>query len=128
MTYSKGFRSPMRTTCMNGCKSYNCLEGKQREICSLFSFVLYVFERGFRISPKSTEGNGRLKPGKLINLIGHIWNFIRQFQYHYFDVQKHKFIQRWASLYAHPVENIQEDVRVHRRSHCSIVSNNFCLM
>ena len=44
-----------------------------------------------RKSPISTGKNGRLKPGKLLKLIGHIGDKKRQFQYHCFDIQAGRF-------------------------------------
>ena len=45
-----------------------------------FHSFLQVFERGFlQKSHISTGRNDQLKPGKLLNLIGLIWNKTRQF-------------------------------------------------
>ena len=52
---------------------------KRNLACCFYSF-LEVFEWGFlQKFSTSTERKDRLKPGKLLNLIGHIGNKARQF-------------------------------------------------
>ena len=66
---------------MNTSKSYYYQEGEKREML-LGVFTRFCrFSRGAfgRKSPISTGRNGRLTPGKLLNLIRHIGNKIRQF-------------------------------------------------
>ena len=59
---------------MNASKSHYCKDREQREnLLRVFTRFLLVFERAFcRKSPISTGRNGRLKLGKLLNLIWHI--------------------------------------------------------
>ena len=66
---------------MNTSKSHYCLEREQREVL-LDVFTRFCrFSKGAfcRKSPISTGRNDRLKPDKLLNLIGHIGNKTRQF-------------------------------------------------
>ena len=53
-----------------------------------FDSFLQVFERGFLQKFSHLTGrNGRLKPGELLSLIGHIRYKQDNFQYHCFDIQ-----------------------------------------
>ena len=49
-------------------------------VLSVFTRFCRFSKRAFcRKSPISTGRNGQLKPGKLLDLIWHIWNKMRQF-------------------------------------------------
>ena len=56
-----------------------------------------------RKSPISKGKSGRLKPGKLMNLIGRIRNKTRKFCYHCVDIQGAGFFSSRAFLLTHPV-------------------------
>ena len=66
---------------MNTFKSHYCLDGEQREILlAVFAcFCRFSKEDFYRKSPISTGSNGRIKPGKLLDLIWHSGDKIRQF-------------------------------------------------
>ena len=65
---------------MKTCKCYHGWEEEQREILLGVLTRFYRFSKGvfFRISAISTGRNGRLRPGKLLILSGHIGNKTRQ--------------------------------------------------
>lgn len=67
--------------------------------------ILQVFERGFgRKSPISTGGNGRLKPGSLLNLSEHIGNETRKFSNVIALIfTEQQFFKRALSLLTHQV-------------------------
>ena len=62
-------------------KSHYCQEGEQREVLLAVFARFCRFAKGAfcRKSPISMGRNGRLKPGKLLDPIGHIGDIIRQF-------------------------------------------------
>ena len=66
---------------MNTFQSNYCQGGEQREILIAVFAYFCRFSKGafYRKSPISTGRNGRLKPGKLLDLIWHIKDKIRQF-------------------------------------------------
>ena len=60
---------------MNACECRYCLGGKQGKSCCCFPSFLQVFECAFRRKSLILMGRkGQLKPGKLLNIIGHIGN------------------------------------------------------
>ena len=62
-----------------------------------FHSSLQVFERAFlQKSHISTGSKSRLKPGKLLNLIGHNGKKQDSFQYHCIDIQGSGFFKRQA--------------------------------
>ena len=109
ITYSGGFYSPMRTKYTNTSNSHYCSEGEQREI------LLAVYARFCRFSkgafcrkfPISTRRNDRLKSGKLLNLIWHIEDKIRQLSTSLDQsdsiFREQDFFKRRAFLLTHPV-------------------------
>ena len=56
---------------MNTCKSHHCQEGEQRKILLAVFARFCMFSKGafYRKSPIAMGRNGRLKPGKVLNLI-----------------------------------------------------------
>ena len=75
---------------------YLLLGRKTKRNCPrCFHAFLQVFERGvLQTSPILTGRNGRLKPGKLLNLVKHIGNEKDNFHYHCFDIQGATLFQK----------------------------------
>ena len=66
---------------MNASKCYHCQEGERREVLLIVFNRFCEFLKGAfcRISFISRGRNDRLKPGRLLNLTGHIQNKTGQF-------------------------------------------------
>ena len=81
---------------MNACKCHYCKEGEKGDILVVVFFRFCRFwKRAFSLeSPISTGRNGRLRPGKLLNLTALIGSKTRQFPYYCFDIQGASFFIR----------------------------------
>ena len=74
--------------------SLTLIRRTKKDLVWCFHWFLQVLERSFlqKISRFDIK-KGRLKPGKLLNLFGHIGNKKDSFQYHYFDIHRAECFQ-----------------------------------
>ena len=100
MIYSGEFHSPKRIKYMDTSKYHFCYEGEQKGIwLFVFTRVCKFSKWAFgRTSFISAGKKGRLKPGKLLNLIGHIRNETRQLSISLLWYSRRNIFQRRAAF------------------------------